>query len=613
MSKKNKEKKEKIKKIDEDIAYYKEDDSRSIKDSVLIKRLFVYIKPYWLEFLLVIVSVFISSGLMTLMPLIFKAIIDTVEIEGAVYRDVMIYGLYVLFIIIASFSIQFVRGIVMNKVGQKILYTLRGELFSHIENLSLKELDKVPVGKFVTRVTNDTNNLSDLFTNVLINLISEVATLIYAVVLMFILSAKIALIVLCVFPVIVSATLCFRYLSRKQFRKITYNNSALNSFLSENLSGMKITQIFNREEAKLEEFDKKSERLKRSHAGSVLIFAVFRPFIYVLYFATELLVIYFGTKEVMSQAVLDAALITFTSGSLYSMYLYVGRFFDPIQNIAQQFNTLQSAFASTEKIFTIMDTNSSITIVDKPVLADDFKGEIEFKDVWFKYEEDWIIKGISFHVSPGETVAFVGPTGAGKTTILSLVMRYYDVQQGEILVDGINVKDYDVKSLRRNVGEMLQDVFLFTGTIRDNITLKEDDISEEEIIEASTYVNANVFIDKLPNKYDEVVKERGNNYSQGERQLLSFARTILHKPKMIILDEATSNIDTETEVLIQDSLEKIKTIGTTLIVAHRLSTIQHSDKIMFIDDGKVIEEGNHQELLKLKGRYYNLYQLQYEE
>ncbi len=607
MSKKIKKTKTTKKNKIDDNFFYEEDDSRHMKDKILIKRLFRYMKDYKVEFIFIILSVLISSALMTLLPLCLKKILDLLEVDGTTFKEVMKYGYYVIGCIIVAFSIGYVRGIVLNKVGQRILYSLRGQLFSHIENLSLRELDKIPVGTFVTRVTNDTNALSDLFTSVIVSLIGEVMTLVYSLIFMFILSVKLALIVVCIAPVLVLATAIFRYASRKQFRRITYNNSILNAFLSENLSGMKITQIFNRENAKMVEFDEKSERLKRSHAGSVIIFSIFRPFIFLLYFSAVILIFYFGGKEYM------AGITAFTTGTLYSIYMYIGNVFGPIQNIAQQYNTMQQAFASTEKIFTILDMKSSITFKENPVMADDFKGEIEFKDVWFRYDKDWIIKGISFHVSPGETIALVGPTGAGKTTILSLLMRYYDIEKGEILVDGVNIKDYDIRSLRRNVGEMLQDVFLFTGTIKDNITLREESLSDEDVISASKYVNADSFIKELPLGYDEPVKERGNNYSQGQRQLLSFARTIVHKPKMIILDEATSNIDTETEVLIQDSLEKIKTIGTTLIVAHRLSTIQHSDKIMFIDDGKVIEEGNHQELLKLKGRYYNLYELQYDK
>ena len=614
--------------------YYQFDDARTIKDSIVIKRLSKYAIPHWRKFIFIIITVLISSFLMAYLSKAFGAVIDILGGESItnyinasksnfdpvllyIYRTygnsldafgiILHYAFFILGAIVISSVLSYFRGISLNRVGQKILVDVRNELFSHIENLSLKELDKTAVGTFVTRVTNDTNALSDLFTNVLVTLVSESMTMIYAIILMFIASWRLSLIAMAVMVALAFATFIFRYYSRRQFRMITYDNAKLNAFLSENLSGMKITQIFNREEAKLQEFDMLSDRLKKSHGGSTLIFAIFRPSIFFLYFCAVVLVFYVGSKFV-----LDPLMPAFTAGTLYSFYLYLQNLFNPIQNIAQQYNAMQNAFASAEKIFHVFDTSSSITFIDNPVKADNFRGEIEFKDVWFKYDEEWIIKGISFHVMPGETVAFVGPTGAGKTTILSLIERYYDVDKGEILIDGINVKDYDIHSLRKNIGEMLQDVFLFTGTIKDNITLRDETISDDDVIKSSEYVNADKFINRLPDKYDEKVKERGNNYSQGERQLLSFARTIVHKPKMIILDEATSNIDTETEVLIQDSLEKIKTIGTTIMVAHRLSTIQHSDIIMFIDAGQIVEAGSHQDLLKLKGRYYGLYELQYE-
>lgn len=596
-------KKKKEKKVKDN--YYQFDDARNIKDGVIIKRLFKYSKPYILDFVFILISVLISSFLISYLSKLFGDILDLLDNNQVSMKDISQYGLFIMTSIVVAFIISFFRGVALNKLGQKILVSIRNELFSHIENLSLKELDKTPVGTFVTRVTNDTNALSDLFTNVLVTLVSESMTMIYALILMFISSAKLSLIVLITFPILIVATLIFRTMSRNQFRKITYNNSKINAFLSENLSGMKITQIFNKEETKLEEFDKLSNRLKESHRGSVYIFAVFRPFVFVIYSVAVILIFAFGSPMVEEGFI--------TTGVLYSFYLYQMNLFNPIQNIAQQYNTMQSAFASAEKIFTILDTKSSIILPKNPVIADNFKGEIEFRHVFFKYNDDWIIQDVSFHVTPGETVAFVGPTGAGKTTILSLIMRYYDVNEGEILIDGVNVKDYDLHSLRLNIGEMLQDVFLFSGTIKDNITLRDDKITDEEMLEASKYVNADSFVDKLPNKYNEIVKERGNNYSQGQRQLLSFARTIVHKPKMIILDEATSNIDTETEVLIQDSLEKIKTIGTTIMVAHRLSTIQHADLIMFLDGGKIVEMGSHQELLKLKGRYFALYELQYDK
>ena len=592
---------------------YEFDDSRKMKDGLLFKRLLKYSLKYWKQFLFIIPSVLVSSFLVAYLAVFFGQIMDLLK-KGVEFKEIMFRGYLIIGSIALSFALTYLRGIMLNKIGQRILVDLRNELFSHIELLSLKELDKTPVGTFVTRVCNDTNSLSDLFTNVLISFVSNTVTMIYGIILMFVTSWLLSLIVLSVLPILIVATILFRKISRAQFRKVTYNNSKLNAFLSENLSGMKITQIFNREDKKLEEFDELSERLMRSHRTSTFVFAFFRPFIYIIYFTATILIFAFGSRFVENPTITEITGSVLTTGFLYSFYQHIQSVFNPIQNIAQQYNTMQSAFASAEKIFTIMDTKSSIVMNESPVLADDFKGEIEFRNVSFKYDKDatdYIINNVSFHIKPGQSVAFVGPTGAGKTTILSLLMRYYDVDEGEILIDGINVKDYDIYSLRKNIGEMLQDVFLFTGTIKENITLRDESITDDSVYEASKYVNADRFINKLPNKYDEVVKERGNNYSQGERQLLSFARTIVHHPKMIILDEATSNIDTETEVLIQDSLNKIKTIGTTIMVAHRLSTIQHSDLIMFLENGSVVEAGSHQELLKLQGRYYQLFKLQY--
>ena len=600
--------------------YYLKDNARNMKDSVIISRLLVYGKPYIGAFIFVVIAVLISSFLRTFMLLLFGELINALngeETKIILFLKNMIgpnpssMDLVYILILVASLTLiatsvlDLVKGFTLSKIGQKILKKLRSDLFVHIEHLSLKEIDKTPVGTFVTRVMNDTNSISNLFTQVIPNLFSSVMTMIYAIIFMIITSPTLFFIILGVTVLIFVLTLLFRYFSRRQFRRLTYDRSMLNAFVAENLSGMKITQIFNREEAKLKEFDEKSERFRASRAGTILIFAIFRPAIWGLFFASVIMTFGFGSSLVMNGTLLV--------GNLYNFYQYLWNLFDPIQNIAQMYNVLQNAFASSEKIYTVLDTKSSITFIDDPIKADNFKGEIEFKHVWFKYDEDWIIKDVSFHVLPGETVAFVGPTGGGKTTILSLIERYYDVNEGEILIDGINVKDYDIYSLRKNIGEMLQDVFLFSGTIKNNITLRDDSISDEEVIESSKYVNADKFVSTLENGYNEIVKERGNNYSQGQRQLLSFARTIVHKPKMIILDEATSNIDTETEVLIQDSLEKITSIGTTIMVAHRLSTIQHADNIMFISGGEIVESGTHQELLAKKGRYYDLYKLQFDK
>jgi ATP-binding cassette subfamily B protein len=380
----------------------------------------------------------------------------------------------------------------------------------------------------------------------------------------------------------------------------------VNAFLAEHLSGMKIIQIFNKEDIKFSQFDERNTKLKRSYYKQITIFGIFRPTMYLLYMVAVVIVFYFGGMGVLEG--------TFTFAVLFIFYQYIGRFFDPIQQLAEQFNVLQSAFASGERIFDVLDSKPKVINKTKPIVLDEIRGEIEFKNVWFQYlEDEWILKDVSFKVKARESVAFVGATGAGKTTILSLITRYYDIQKGQILIDGYDIKELDLQSLRTHIGQMLQEVFMFSGTIKTNIKLKNDAITDEEMIEACKYVNADYFIDKLENGYDEVVRERGNNYSSGQRQLLSFARTIVHKPSIMILDEATANIDTETEQLIQDSLNKMMSIGTMLIVAHRLSTIQHVDKIIVLSKGEIIEQGNHQELLKQRGHYFNLYKIQYQD
>jgi ATP-binding cassette subfamily B protein len=386
----------------------------------------------------------------------------------------------------------------------------------------------------------------------------------------------------------------------------------MNTFLSENLSGMKITQIFNCEEKKLREFRQKNDYLAWAKRQQIFVFSIFRPIVYMLYISSVLCLLYLGGKGYIENTSFLGQ--TITSGTLVSFYMYISKFFNPIQTLAEQFNWLQSAYASAEKIFSVMDMVPEVVDDPDAIEPDTIRGEIEFKDVWFAYEPgEWILKGVSFHIAPKETVAFVGSTGSGKTTILSLLCRNYDIQKGQILVDGIDIRRIKLSCLRSHFGQMLQDVFLFSGTIRSNIVLRNEGYSDEEILAACRYVNADHFINQLPGGLDEEVRERGNNFSAGQRQLLSFARTIIHKPDVMILDEATANIDTETEQLIQDSLEKMMNIGTMLIVAHRLSTIQHADKILVISHGQILEQGNHFELLKKQGAYYELYRLQYEK
>lgn len=583
---------------------------RNMKDSEITKRLLKYARPHLKSFILVLLILLFSITYDVASPLIVGKIEELIKNRfemNELLHMVMLYAGVLVITIVCTYS----QAIILQKTGQKILSSIREDAFSHIEALSHDQLNHIPVGKLVTRVTNDTNAISMMFTNIIVNLIKNFFVIISVLIAMFSLNLELTLMVLSFTPFIVLFTLIFRKFSRRAYRRTKDANTAINTFLSENLSGMKITQIFNCEDKKLKEFDEKNKELASSRKGEIAVFSVFRPSMYMLYMASVLCLLYLCGKGYIKDSRIFGQVIS--SGTLVSFYMYVNKFYNPIQSLAEQFNWLQSAYASAEKIFSILDMEPEI--VDEPdaIEVDHFKGEIEFKNVWFAYEgEDWVLKDVSFHVSPKETVAFVGSTGSGKTTILSLVCRNYDIQKGQILIDGIDIKKIKISSLRSHFGQMLQDVFIFSGTIKSNIVLRREDFTDEEIIKACKYVNADHFIDKLPNGIYEEVRERGNNYSQGQRQLLSFARTIIHKPDVMILDEATANIDTETENLIQNSLEKMMNIGTMLIVAHRLSTIQHADKIIVISHGKIIESGNHFDLLKKQGAYYELYKLQYE-
>jgi ATP-binding cassette subfamily B protein len=458
----------------------------------------------------------------------------------------------------------------------------------------------------VTRVTNDTNTLNEMYTSVIINFFKNLMMIAGILIAMFVINTSLTLYVLIVIPFVIFFSFMFRILSRKAYRQVRRNLSDINAFLAEHLSGMKIIQIFNKESIKFNQFNERNTKLKKSYYKQITIFGIYRPTMYFLYMLATGIVLFFG-----SQSVLDGVI---EIGILFAFYQYIGRFFEPIQQLAEQFNILQSAFASSERIFGILDAKPTVVDEEDAIELTDIKGEIEFKNVWFAYiEDEWILKDVSFKVNAKESVAFVGATGAGKTTILSLITRNYDIQKGQILVDGFDISTVKKSSLRQFIGQMLQEVFMFSGTIESNIKLRDDRITDEEMVQACKYVNANYFIDKLEHQYQEPVRERGNNFSLGERQLLSFARTIVHDPKIMILDEATSNIDTETEQLIQESLTKMMNIGTMLIVAHRLSTIQHVDNIIVLSKGEIIEQGNHQELLKQRGHYYNLYKLQYQD
>ena len=582
---------------------------RSMADGEILRRLFGYAKPYLRQFVVVGFLVLFSISYDIASPLIVgyieELVVGDFELKS-LYVSVAVYAGVLVF----SMASTYLQAVILQRVGQRIISDLREDLFTHIESLSHGQLNDIPVGKLVTRVTNDTNAISMMFTNLFVNLTKNAFVILGILVAMLFLNYELTLMVLCFVPFILLFTVIFRKFSRRAYRKVKDATTDINTYLSENLSGIKVTQIFGREDEKMEEFREKSQRLARANREEIFVFGVFRPLVYMLYICSILCLFYLGGMGHLNGVTFLGQ--TITGGTIVTFYMYISKFFTPIQNLAEQFNWLQSALASSEKVFSIMDIAPKMVDAPDAVELDEVKGEIEFRDVWFSYlPGEWVLQGVSFHIDPHQTVAFVGSTGSGKSTILSLICRNYEFQKGEILIDGIDIRKIKISSLRRHFGQMLQDVFLFSGTIRSNIVLREDNISDEEIMQVCRYVNADHFINKLDHGLDEEVRERGNNFSAGQRQLLSFARTIIHKPSVMILDEATANIDTETELLIQDSLEKMRTVGTMLIVAHRLSTIQHADNIIVLSHGKILEQGSHQELLARHGRYYQLYTLQY--
>ena len=585
------------------------DRDRNMSDAEIVTRLLRYAKPYWKNFIAVFFIMLFSIAYDLVSPLLLGHIQNTIKAPFELNYLFSIVAVYAGILVVSLFCTYF-QAMILQQTGQKILSQIRLDVFTHVEQLSHEQLNNIPVGKLVTRVTNDPNAISYMFTNIIVTLAKNSMIIVGILVAMLMINYALTLMVLCFVPFVVLFTIIFRNFSRRVHRQVSNATTDINTYLSENLSGMKITQIFNQEQTKQEDFLRRSDNLRKAKHNRMFVFGIFRPMVYMLFISANLCLFYFGAKgyiqetEFLGQTIDSAVLVIF--------YGYISRFFNPIQTLAEQFDMLQRSFASAEKIFTILDMVPEV--VDEPdaMELDEIKGEIEFKDVWFAYKPgEWVLQGVSFHIQPKQTVAFVGSTGSGKTTILSLICRNYDIQKGQILIDGIDIKKIKISSLRRHFGQMLQDVFLFSGTIRSNILLRKDGVSDDEVMEACRYVNADKFINRLEKGLDEPVRERGNNFSAGQRQLLSFARTIIHKPSVMILDEATANIDTETELLIQDSLERMKSIGTMLIVAHRLSTIQHSDNIILLSKGKIIEQGSHQELLKLHGRYYQLYTLQF--
>lgn len=573
----------------------------SYKGNALL-RLLSYMKPYLGWFLLCLALVLALTGFDLYRPILIGDAIDLFETQGN--YDVIIdtaikYGI----VLALSFVFNLVQTWVLQKTGQRIILTVRKELYAHIQSLSCRYFDLTPVGKLVTRVTNDVEALNEMYSGILVRLFRNIVKIIGLAIVMLTLDLKLALISFVLLPVVAVLTVVFRKISRKTYRITRTRLTDLNTFLSENISGMRIIQIFGREERKFDEFNDRNYKYYRAFYREMLVFAIFRPLIYILSVLSLMLVLGIGSREVLGNVI--------SIGTLYIFAQYIQSFFEPIQELAEQFSTLQSSLASAEKIFTIMDEDALVPEPENPVVLPGIKGRIEFDHVWFAYDnENYVLRDVSFVIEPGQKVAFVGATGAGKSSILNLIGRYYDIQQGHIYIDGVDIRNISKKQLRSAIGQMQQDVFIFEGTVESNIRLYDEDITSEEVREAAEYVNASRFIEKLPNGYEEPVSERGSTFSAGERQLLSFARTLAHKPSILVMDEATANIDTETEALIQEALEKLMKGRTTIMVAHRLSTIQHADCIMVMHKGKIRERGTHQELLAQNGIYKKLYELQ---
>lgn len=565
-------------------------------------RLIAYMKPYahWVIFALLLVLGLTAFDLYR--PMLVGDAIDAFGANGD-YDVIIATAIKYAVVLALSFAFNIAQTWILQKTGQNIILQMRKDLYRHIQSLGSRYFDITPVGKLVTRVTNDVEALNEMYSGILVQLFRNIVKIVGLAGVMLVLDVRLAAISFVLMPLVIGLTVLCQKIARNIYRLYRTRLTDINTFLSEHLSGMKIIQIFGRQERKFEEFHDKNTKLYKAFYREMLMYAVFRPLIYILSILSLMIVLWFGSRNVFDEII--------SVGTLYIFSNYIRSFFDPIQELAEQFSTLQSSIASAEKIFTVMDEDEFIPEVKNPKQPDKITGKIEFDHVWFAYDgENYVLKDVSFVINPGEKVAFVGATGAGKSSILNLIGRYYDIQKGHIYIDGIDIRQLSKKQLRSAIGQMQQDVFIFEGDVAYNIRLNDDDITDAQVKAAAEYVNASHFIEKLPQGYHEPVTERGATFSAGERQLLSFARTLAHNPSILVMDEATANIDTETEILIQEALEKLMDGRTTIMVAHRLSTIQHADCIMVMHKGRICERGTHRELLEQDGIYRKLYELQ---
>jgi len=574
-------------------------------DARLMKRLLKYVKPYKMYVIFAILLNIVVAALGPIRPYLTKIAVDD-HINNSNYNGLLTISLLLLVSLVLQAAIQYFLTYYTQYLGQKTIFDLRMQIFRHVQNLALRFFDKTPIGRLVTRTTNDVESLNELFSSGIVMVFSDVFIIIWILAFMFFMDIPLTLVTLSVLPILIYGTFLFRKKVRDSYRDVRYHLARLNSYMQEHITGMNIVQIFNKQKEELNRFAGINTDYRDTNIKSIFYYAIFYPTVEFLSSIAIGLIIWYGGGEIMQN--------TLTLGVLFAFIQYTEMFFRPIRDLSEKYNIMQTAMASSERIFKLLDNETFIHNPPDPKNLDNVKGEIEFKNVWFAYNnEDYILKNISFKINPGETVAIVGATGAGKTSIINILSRFYDINKGSILVDGIDVREMDKRELRKHISMVLQDVFLFSGTIKSNISMSNDSIPPDRIIEAARTVGADKFIDLLPEKYDEIVKERGATLSVGQKQLVSFARALAYNPQILILDEATSSVDTETEILIQEAINKLLVGRTAIVIAHRLSTIQNADKIIVLHKGEIRETGTHQELLAKRGIYFKLYQLQFKD
>ncbi|WKZ68821.1 MAG: ABC transporter ATP-binding protein [Melioribacteraceae bacterium] len=574
-------------------------------DSKLMRRLLGYVKPYKKYVVIAIILNIVVAALGPVRPYLTKIAVDDYIVESD-YNGLLLISAILIGALLIQSVIQYFLTYYTQLMGQKIIFDLRVKIFSHIQKLALRFFDKTPIGRLVTRTTNDVEALNELFSSGIVMVFSDIFIIFWILIFMFFMSWDLSLVTLSVLPILIYGTFLFRRKVRDAYRDVRFHLARLNSYMQEHVTGMSIVQIFSKEKDELKKFSNINADHRKANIDSIFYYAVFYPVVEILSSLAIALIIWYGGGQVVQNAM--------TIGVLFAFIQYTEMFFRPIRDLSEKYNIMQTAMASSERIFKLLDNETFVKNPDHPKELNNVKGEIEFKKVWFSYNSDeYVLRDISLKINPGETIALVGHTGAGKTSIINILTRFYDIQKGEILIDGVNISELDKRDLRKFISIVLQDVYLFSGTIKSNISLGSPNVTDEQVIAAAKFVGADKFIEKLPNKYNEEVKEKGATLSVGQKQLISFARALAYNPQVLILDEATSSIDTESEILIQQAIEKLLVGRTSIVVAHRLSTIQNADKIIVMHKGEIREIGTHQDLLAKQGIYYKLYQLQYKD